>query len=117
MTNVEELSAASLELNVSVSAFTSHGCAGVATILQEQLSALKHLELYGCPVSKQLLENDSALVRRLRARGVRVLLQQSNMPVEMLKQLQQMQQDHQEQQRLPVVEGPMPTIVVSSDLK
>ena len=92
------------------------GEAGVVTILQEQLNDLKHLELYGCPVSKHLIEADSALVRRLRARGVRILLQQSNMPVEMLKQLQQMQHEHHVQQRLSVG-GPMPTIMVSSDLK
>lgn len=80
---------------------------------QEQLTELKQVELYGCPVAQQLLEGDSALVRRLRSRGVRVILRQSNMPVEMLDQLQQMQQDYQEQQRTPAV-SPIPTITVSA---
>lgn len=79
----------------------------------EQLTELKHVELYGCPVARQLQENDSALVRRLRSRGVRVLLQQSNMPVEMLKQLQHMQQEYQENQSTPVA-GRLPVITVSA---
>ncbi|KAL8437367.1 hypothetical protein ACSSS7_000962 [Eimeria intestinalis] len=79
----------------------------------EQLSELQHLELYGCPVARQLLDGDSAWLRRLRARGVRVLLQQSSMPVEMMRQLQQMQKEHHEQQITQRV-GCLPSIVVNA---
>ncbi|KAL8446660.1 hypothetical protein Emag_004667 [Eimeria magna] len=79
----------------------------------EQLSELQHLELYGCPVARQLLEGDSPWVRRLRSRGVRVLLQQSNVPVEMMRQLQQMQKDHHEEQQSQRV-GRLPSIIVSA---
>ncbi|KAL8434058.1 hypothetical protein Efla_001530 [Eimeria flavescens] len=81
----------------------------------EQLEELRQLELYGCPVASQLQEDEPAWLRRLRARGVRVLLQQSSMPVEMLRQLQQMQQDHREHQRQrPSVIGLLPSITVTA---
>ncbi|KAL8271460.1 hypothetical protein Esti_004661 [Eimeria stiedai] len=78
----------------------------------EQLTELRHLELYGCPVARQLLEDDSTWVRRMRARGVRVLLKQNNVPVEMTRQLQQMQKDHHEQQNFQGV-ARLPSIIVS----
>ncbi|XP_026192355.1 uncharacterized protein LOC34621213 [Cyclospora cayetanensis] len=79
----------------------------------EQLAELKHLELYGCPVAKELGEG-SPIVHRLRSRGVRVLLQQSVIPVDMMRQLEQMKECHIKQQQQTLAVSRLPSITVTN---
>ncbi|OEH78552.1 putative internalin [Cyclospora cayetanensis] len=81
--------------------------------LTEQLAELKHLELYGCPVAKELGEG-SPIVHRLRSRGVRVLLQQSVIPVDMMRQLEQMKECHIKQQQQTLAVSRLPSITVTN---